>query len=164
MKNVRKILDKFGKNVTKDAKKNLDRRRSNSSGKLRKSISHSVKEDDDGIELAIWMEDYGVLLDAGQLGHDRKILKGWNKSIFIPRGKGFTNKFPKVSAIQGWIKTKPIVSTLKPDQLSYLIARKIFRHGIQPRLFMSEAFNKHKDKLEKDILDATGKDIETLID
>jgi hypothetical protein len=164
MKNLSKLLNKFGGDVVKDSKKNLDRRHSNSSGKLKKSISHKIKQDEKGIELGVFMEDYGVLLDAGQLGHNRKILKGWNKSIFIPRGKGFTNKYPKVDAIKKWIRQKPITSTLNPKSLAFLISRKIYREGITPRLFMSDAYNKHYKKFDDSVLNATDKDIEDKLD
>ena len=164
MKNLSKVLGKFGKDVTKDAKKNLSRNGSNSTGKLNNSIEYKLKEDAKGFELSIWMEHYGMLLDAGQLGKKKKILKGWNKSIFIPRGKGFTTKYPNIGAIRNWIRQKPISSNLSLNSLSFLIARKIFNEGIQPRLFMSDAYNKHEKTLENELLGGIDKDIDDQID
>ena len=121
------------------------------------------------------MEGYGVLRDAGQLGHKKKILKGGNKSIFTPRGQGFTNKFPKVDAINKWIKEKPIrLRDLKTNQfvqstpkrlksLSFLIGRKIFNEGIQPGLFFSDAWNKEFPTLPDNILKAMSNDIDEMI-
>jgi len=139
--------------------------RINSSGRLRKSIKVLVKhKEQKGYTLTVEMEDYGDLRDAGQLGSKRKILKGWNKSIFIPRGKGFTNLAPPVNSIKRWIRTKPIRSTKSLNSLAYLISRKIKAEGIQPGLFFSNAFNEEYPKLEKEILKGLDADIDNELD
>jgi hypothetical protein len=159
LSNVQKILDQFGKQVTKLAKKNVHDRKIGSSGDLRKSIKYEV---DDEV-LSISMEDYGVLRDAGQLGSKRKILKGWNKSIFLPRGKGFTTKAPPTKAIQKWIRTKPIRSDIKLKSLAFLISRKIKREGIVPGLFLSDAWNKEFKDLPDEILEGFSLDIDDML-
>ena len=180
MTNTQKILEAFSKQVTKLAKINVGAskkgRKIDSSGDLRKSIKYEVKVSDDSLDSTFSMEDYGVLRDAGQLGHKKKILKGGNKSIFLPRGKGFTSKFPKVSAIEEWVKKKPIrVRDLKTNQfvtatpqrlksLSFLIGRKIFNEGIQPGLFFSDAWNKEYKDLPDKLIQAFSEDIEEIIE
>lgn len=155
-------LNKFGKVVVTKAKKNIVDRKINSGGQLRKSISHKVNKQGD---LEFYMEDYGVLRDAGQLGKKRKILKGWNKSVFIPRGQGFKNKFPKVDAIKKWVRTKPVrFGNMSLNSMAFLIGRKIFNEGIQPGLFFSDPFEEEYKRFEKDVLTALDKDINELID
>lgn len=164
MKEVKNILNKFGKTVTRKAKKNIVDKKINSGGELRRSITHRVEEKKGSINVVFEMEDYGVLRDAGQLGSKRKILKGWNKSLFIPRGKGFTSLAPPPDAIKRWIRTKPIRSDLSLNTLSYLISRKIKTEGIQPGLFFSDAFNEFYEQMEGDVLKALDRDIDELID
>lgn len=157
---VNKTLTKFSKSVVTKSKKNIVDRKINSGGDLRRSISFKLVKK--GVEF--YMEDYGVLRDAGQLGKKRKILKGWNKTVFVPRGKGFTTKFPKIDAIKKWIRTKPIRGNHSLNSMAYLIGRKIYNEGIQPGLFFSDAYNEYYPQLEKDILTALDKDIDALID
>jgi hypothetical protein len=159
------ILNKFAKDVQVKAKKNVHDYKINSGGKLRKSIVVRVKEEKNkDYSVTVEMEDYGDLRDAGQLGSKRKILKGWNKSIFLPRGKGFKALAPPPDAIKKWIRTKPIRSTTSLNSLAYLISRKIKTEGIQPGLFFSDAFNEYYPKLEKVILDGLDKDIDNALD
>ena len=160
--NTHKALTKFGKAVTTKAKKYVYDRKINSSGDLRKSIAYKV--DKDGGQLDFYMEAYGILRDAGQLGSKRKILKGWNKSIFLPRGKGFTNKFPPPDAIKKWIRTKPVRWNIPLNTMAFLIARKIRTEGITPGLFFSDAYNEEIKKGEVYIMDAFALDIDNILD
>lgn len=183
MESVNNILDKFGSQVTKLAKINVGSSKNpnggkkiDSTGALRKSIDYEIKETDKGFEIIFKMEDYGVLRDSGQLGKKRQILKGGNKSIFIPRGKGFTNKFPKVNAIDRWIKDKPIklrdlktgsfieATPSRKKSLSFLIGRKINEKGIQPGLFFSDAWDREFPELADEIAEGFSLEIETLLE
>ena len=164
MDEVKKISEQFGREVVRLAKKNLADRKISAGGDLRRSMSSSVRSSKGKISVIFEMEDYGALRDAGQLGSKRKILKGWNKSVFLPRGKGFTTKAPPPQAIQKWIRTKPIRSQLSLKSLSFLIARKIKTEGITPGLFFSDAYNDKIDEFENDLLAALGVDVEKVLD
>ena len=160
--NTHKALDKFAKVVTTKAKKYIHDRKISSGGQLRRSIDYKV--DKNKAEVSFLMEKYGVLRDSGQLGSKRKILKGWNKSIFIPRGKGFTSKAPPSDVIKKWIRTKPVRWNIPLNSMAFLIARKIRTEGIQPGLFFSDAFNEEIKKAETQIVEAFGLDIDNIID
>ena len=160
--NTHKALDKFGKKVTTKAKKYIHDRRINSGGDLRRSIDHKV--DKNSAVLSFWMEKYGVLRDAGQLGSKRKILKGWNKSIFVPRGKGFTSKAPPTDVIKKWIRTKPVRWNISLNSMAFLIQRKIRTEGIQPGLFFSDAYNEEIKKAEVEIVEAFELDMDNILD
>ena len=156
MDNINKHTEKFGKDMVKLARKNIIQYKIETTGKLRKSLGYKL---DNGIDF--FMNDYGVLRDAGQLGKKRKILKGWNKSIFVPRGKGFTDQKPPFVAIRKWVQDKPIRATgISTSQLAGAIQYKIWQRGITPGLFFSDAWNKlwpiYLDKFETEL----GKDIE----
>ena len=182
MTGVNNILDKFGASVTKQAKinvgssKNLNGgKRIDSTGTLRKSLKYKVKETEKGFILTFEMEDYGELRDSGQLGKNRKILKGWNKSIF-KRGKGFTNLAPPVKAIDKWIKDKPIrlrdlrtgsfieATASRKKSLSFLIGRKIKEEGIVPGLFFSSAWDKQFTDLPEDVAEGFAEQIDKLME
>lgn len=160
--NTHKALNKFGKRVTTKAKKYINDRKIGSGGDLRKSIDYKV--DKNKAVLNFWMEKYGILRDAGQLGSKRKILKGWNKSIFTPRGKGFTSKAPPTDVIKKWIRTKPVRWNIPLNSMAFLIQRKIRTEGIQPGLFFSDAYNEEIKKAEIEIVDAFNLDIDKLLD
>ena len=173
METTKDILTKFAKKVEVKAKKNVHDYRINSSGKLRKSIRVDVKDKKEkGYTVSVTMEDYGDLRDAGQLGSKRRILKGWNKSIFTPRGKGFTNLAPPANSIKRWIRTKPVrsINLKKSGSIKSLsgmaayVKWKIKNYGIQPGLFFSDAFNEEYPKLEKEILKGLDADIDNELD
>ena len=193
MNPVGKILDKFGARVSKQAKINVGSSKNpnggkkiDSTGALRKSIGYDLKDTETGFSLTFKMEDYGELRDSGQLGSKKKILKGFNKSLF-KRGKGFTNKPPKVSALNKWIKDKPIKARDKNgafisrfftisrgkrkgeqgdrlDTVSYLIGQKIKKEGIQPGLFFSAAWDKEFKDMPDDIAQGFADSIEGLLE
>ena len=172
MDNLNEILEVFTERVVRLSKINIGKSKNpnggkkiDSSGALRKSIKGDVTSD----KVTISMLDYGVLRDAGQLGKKRKILKGWNKSIFTPRGKGFTSKRPPIQAIEKWIKDKPVRARSKgtgkfkkmdKTQLAGAISYSIWQNGIQPGLFMSDVFNDEFKKLPDEVIEAYWEDVE----
>ncbi len=157
MYSLRKRIEEFGTDVVKQSKKNVRTYKIETTGKLRRSIKSKVERKNNNLTLDFSMIDYGVLRDAGQLGSKRLILKGWNKTIFVPRGKGFTNKQPPINAISKWLKQKKL--KLNP----YVVARKIKTRGIRPGLFFSDAWNEEWDDFLDDIEPEVGKDVELQI-
>ena len=168
-KNTRGLVEKFAYVLVDQSKKNINKKapyakkgKINSTGSLKKSIKYEMTST--GVNIK--MNDYGVLRDAGQLGRKRKILKGWNKSIFTPRGSGFQAKYPKISALKPWVSRKIRYEPRTKqglDQTTFLVARKIYNDGIQPGLFMSTPFNKLWPKFEKDLNGTISDDMDELI-
>ena len=152
--NLNKALNLFGKTVTRASQQLLAQRKHNAGGKLSKSIKHALTK----IGMNFSMEDYGVLRDRGVQGSKERILKGWNKSIFLPRGAGYAKdrKGPPPASIRTWIGQKNITYT---PGLEYKIARSIKRKGITPSLFFSDAFNKFFKKLPAKLELAVAQDI-----
>jgi len=160
---VQKVLDDFGKRVTKLAKINVGatrtvngkRRKIDNSGKLRKSIKYNtiVSKSQRSFEFNIVTEDYGVYVDKG-----RKAGKG------IPQRE-----------LLKWIKSKPIrVRDLKTKSfvkqtesniksLAFLINRKIKEKGIAATNFLSDPFEKEFKELPDDLIEAFGLDIDSFL-
>ena len=170
-KTVEAVTEKFAYLLVDQAKKNINKKapyakkgKINTTGKLKNSIKYKMEPEG----VSIFMEDYGILRDAGQLGRKKKILKGWNKSIFVPRGQGFTSKQPPIAPIKKWIQRKGLKYDPKTpqglSQTAFLISRKIFNEGIQPGLFMSTPFNKLYPKYLDDLDKALGDDVDILIE
>ena len=171
---LNKTMNDFGSQVKRLAQINVGRsvngRRIDTTGKLRKSIKYVIKIKGDEVEVGFLMQDYGLYVDAGVVGKKKKILGKWNKSVFN-RGSGYSSKFPDVGAIKKWINDKPIrmrnstgqfvgKTQKRIDTTAYLIGRKIYNEGLQPKLFFSDPFNKEYKSLPDDAVNAYANDLE----
>ena len=153
--NLRKVLEAYGAKAQELYRYNLALKRKNASRKLSDSVEYVVKEDDQAFTVSLSLEDYWQYIE-----HGRK-----------------PGKFPPTDAILSWIKVKPIiprpmmsasVSGLghkntripKPEQLAYLIGRKIARDGIEPTPIMETTSKQVYDQFLADIRIALKKDIE----
>lgn len=175
-----KSLTEFGKRTVKLAKINLGatrlvdgkQRRTDNSGVLRNSLDFNVRVSKSGnsFEFDFVMEDYGVFVDSGRDGTEKKnrkgILKGEsNRGIGIPKQK-----------LLSWIKSKPVrLKDLKTgkfieqtqsriNSLAFLINRKIREKGITATLFFSEPFDQEFLKLPEEVVEAFGLDVETFLE
>ena len=136
----------FNKTI-KDLQDNLDRRGSDTTYKLRQSIAENLS---DGLEItagsvyaSISLEHYYEQVDQGR-----------------KRGS-----MPPVRDIRKWINDKGIGSNDKErDGIAWAIAKKIAAEGTKGNHFYSDVMNTSSiNKLEKDINEAAGQDIEDLI-
>ena len=164
MDNLNKIVHKFTDITIKDARKNLSNnqrgkfRKINNTGKLSKSLKADIKPQ----SITFSMEGYGVDVDRGVLGQKKKILKHWNKSMFLPRGKGWTYAIKK-----GGQGTSKMMSSIKKWQGSkgvkgspFAITRGIQLNGLTPKLFFTDSWDKNYPIFLNDIEPAIAEDIE----
>ena len=156
-------MDKFGRDVKRTARKHLQSsprrmkyKRINASRKLYNSVDFKINGDD----MSFWFQDYGVDMDRGVMGNQRKILRFWNKSMFLPRGKGYSNRMPPVRSIKAWINYKSISYSGSIDSAAFAISKNIQQRGKQPTLWFTDAFEQYWDKFDDDMAEAFGKDIE----
>ena len=169
MSEINDILNSFGKKVNQQSKLHLRssprrtrNKRINATKTLSNSLKHAVKAVPKGIELTFSMEDYGVDIDRGVMGSKRRILKFWNKSIFLPRGNGWKYAIKKggggqsqmFKSIEKWQSAKPVKGN------TFAITRSIQLRGITPTLFFTDAFNKYEKMLHDDVLIGFGEDVE----
>ena len=151
-KHTIKVLNDFGDFIITNYKSQLEDE-GISNGELYKTISYKVSTTTGGWLISVSLANYWKYVEYG-----RK-----------------PGKMPPLSAIENWIKVKQILPrplTLKSGksvvptipQLSFLIARKIGRDGIQPRPLFKNSFEAAKKQFIELIKDAITQDIkESLI-
>lgn len=117
--NTDSALEQFSERIVDAMQDKLFENKSVSSGKLAKSIKvNSIVETNSGLEATIQMDDYGYWVDEGRRP---------------------SAKFPPPQPIKDWITQRGIRPTnpnITPEQLSYLIARKISKQGYKARPFI----------------------------
>lgn len=118
--NIQQLLQQFIQAVREDlAQQNI-----NASSKLSKSLKSVVKQKGKWIEISISLEDYWKYVEYGTRPH-----------------------FPPIQAIRKWIDVKPVLprpmkgKLPTPDQLAFLIARKISRVGTRPKPFLNKTIS-----------------------
>lgn len=117
-------IDKLCQDLLNLYKKNLEESGHNASHNLENSATYSIKTGDYWFELYFNLEDYWKYLEYGTNPH-----------------------FPPVSAIEEWIKVKPIVPDNRGEkipntkQLAYLIGRKISIEGTKPTHILENTLN-----------------------
>ena len=153
---VRKELEAFRKYVVSQARANLTRLKKNSSKTLYDSIKGDIKYKKGNYTVEIEMESYGLFVDKGVSGKNKK----------YPPPYSYKSKMPPPSKLDKWIVRKGIAPRDKNGRLisrkslQFLIARGIFKNGIAPSLFLTKPFRTAMDKLPTEVYEAYGIDIE----
>lgn len=157
--NVKDELDAFRKHVITEARKNLARNKMNASSRLYKELSSYVKVSNNSFELGFEMPEYGQYQDEGV---DGKVIK-WGSRF------KFKNKRPPASVFEKWIKQKGIKGRdsqgrfITNKSLSYILSRSIYRNGIKPSLFFTRPFELAFKRLDEDLIEAFGLDIDDFL-
>lgn len=146
-KHTMKVLNDFGNFIITNYKRQLEDEEI-SNGELYKTISYNVSTTTGGWLISVSLANYWKYVEYGRR----------------------PGKMPPLSAIENWINVKQIIPhsiTLKSGktvvptipQLSFLIARKIGRDGIQPRPLFKNSFEAAKKQFIELIKDAIEQDI-----
>ena len=155
-KEANKILRKSLRRIVRNARKNLK----NASGKLHSTMAWGSIVGKTDIEGYIVMQDYGKFQDKGVSGTIRK---------FPSSPYSYTTKKPPASAFSGWSIVVGIAPRNNKGQFTsrksvmFALATWVFQMGITPKLFMTKAFEAEMKILPNLIAEATGLDIETMI-
>ena len=166
---LEEALDKFGKELVKQTKRNVLSERMSTSGVLIDSIFYEIEKTRDGYELDFFMIEYGYYQDEGVQGaNPRKVRYGRNKAPRSPfkfgSGGGKSKKKGGLSkSLDKWLVQKRIAPRDKKgrfvsrETIKFLISRSIYNQGLEPRLFFTKAWNKTlkgiDKKLEKAIVE-----------
>lgn len=154
---------------TVDRKGRKKRRRADSSGELRKSLTYVLKENSDGtINVRFRARgkagDYANFVEQGVNGTQKR----WG-SPFSFKGKNINQK-----AVRNWMKRKPIrirkfengklggftkATEAKRNQAAFLIGRSIARYGFAPLNYMRDAVNGALNDWGQRMADAYAQDI-----
>lgn len=165
-KHLRKVLDKFGKELVEAYINNLDERSIHASRKLADSVSYELVAGERSMAIDISLLDYWKYIEYGRKA----------------------GKFPPLQSIEQWIKIKGIQPMTRTQasvkrwtqhrgrirrndgripsikSLAYLIGRKIAEEGIQPRPILTTAIDDVYKRFAEAIDEAVTADIKAEVD
>jgi hypothetical protein len=150
--NTRLALDKFGKYLVTESRKNLTRKKKNVSGSLYRSLSYELTTGPSSIGFDFLMNEYGEWVDKGRKA----------------------GKFPPFQNILDWVKARrfqfrELEGKNKGKFKSYeetarAVWFKIKNKGIKPTDFYSRPFNLGFQKLPVELQEAYGLDVEDFLE
>ena len=154
--NTKEALNEWVKLVMGEARKNLEKGRPphgshNASGNLSRKINYTLVETQTGFKSEISMPEYGEYLDKGVSGIKQKYKTPY--AFKSKGGKRGLKGMPPTSALDKWSIRRKIAPRddkgrfLPRQSVLFLIAAGIFRKGIAPTLFMTNAFKKYRKEL-----------------
>lgn len=150
--NLSMVLAEYGDLLVQNYKYNLTEENAVASGKLRDSVTYTMRIDDNFIEIGLNLQDYWKWIESGRPPTSQS-------------GNGELRR-----AILNWIKVKPIVprpyngKLPTEEQLAYLISRKIHREGYKGRGILKRSVDEINVMMMDDIKNAIIEDIKADID
>lgn len=145
LKNVDKYLGDLGKQLVTNLKSSLKQHDHRDTGNLERSIRYSIVKDGKSTKLTVYALSYGEVLDIGASGSLTSIPGTPYKIVPSRSGSKITGHLVKSDwkDIRKWVKRKGIkFPGVSQNSTSYLINRKIKRHGIQPSYWLKKGTNK----------------------
>lgn len=148
--NVSRVLNEFGREFVEVYRNRLASDNVNTTqASLSKSVRHYEVRGSNWIAVDIELLDYWKYVEYGRRA----------------------GKWPPLSAIEQWIRIKPIVPRAyggkKPPttkSLAYLIARKIGLEGIRPRPLFAKTLDSLMRSFDKALSEAVAQDVDGAID
>jgi hypothetical protein len=165
--NLEKHLEAFKKYVIQQSKANLTKGGKKASGDLYNSIDAESKVSQNSFELDFLMEDYASFVDLG--------VKGKKSSEKAPNspyrfGSGSGKKGGLKQGIDKWVrlkgfqfKSKETGMKLSYKNTAFLITRGIYNKGIKPTLFFTKPFEKGFKRLDDEMIEAFGLDVDEFL-
>jgi hypothetical protein len=165
-KHLRKVLDKFGKELVDTYIANLDQRSIHATHKLADSVKYELVAGERSMAIDISLAEYWKYIEYGRKA----------------------GKFPPLQSIEQWIKVKGIQPMTRTQasvkrwtqhrgsirrndghipsikSLAYLIGRKIKEDGIQPRPILTTAIDDVYKRFAQAIDEAVTADIKAEVD
>jgi|SRR6056297_330572 len=179
--NTEEALQKFRKNVIKQARTNLTKKDKNVTKNLYKSLDSDIVVSPNSFSLAFAMSDYAKFQDEGVKGADPSKVKGKNaiKGQQAPNSRykfgsgnfgGTWESF--VDKIEEWAKRRNL--RFRDEKGKYkkgsmrsfaeVVANNIYARGIKPSRFFSRAFETQFKKLPKNIVEGYALDVARLLE
>ena len=160
---LEKELKVFGKEVIKNAKKNLDKNKIQDSN-LADSLRFEVKDD----TLTFFMNEYGEYVDAGVKGVGGEKADGskWETKKVTNNKFKYTDKKPPFMAFNGWSIKKGIAPRNKKGQFTsrksilFAIANSVYHTGLKTTDFFQDAFYNEIDNVTDDMSNSLALKIE----
>jgi len=146
--NTKKALDKFGKYLVKESRKNLTRKKKNVTNSLYDSLDYDVKAMPNSFEFDFLMNEYGEWVDKGR--------KAGKNPPFSPLRKWVEDRRIQFRSNKGKFQTY--------DQTAWAIVKSIGKKGIPASNFYSRPFNLGYAKLPNEIVEAYALDVEDFLE
>ena len=146
--NTQKALNKFGKYLVKESRKNLTRKKKNVSNSLYNSLDYKIKAMPNSFEFDFLMNEYGEWVDKGR--------KAGKNPPFSPLRKWVEDRRIQFRSNKGKFQTY--------DQTAWAIVKSIGKKGIPASNFYSRPFQLGYKKLPNEIVDAYALDVEEFLD
>ena len=146
--NTKRVLDKFGKYLVKESRKNLTRKKKNVTNSLYESLDYDFKAMPNSFEFDFLMNEYGEWVDKGRKA----------------------GKNPPFSAIRKWVEDRRIQFRSNKgkfqtyDQTAWTIVGSIGSKGIPASNFYSRPFQLGYQKLPNEIVEAYALDVEEFLE
>ena len=146
--NTRLALNKFGKYLVAESRKNLTKKKKNVTGNLYQSLAYEITTGPNSLDFDFLMAEYGEWVDKGRKA----------------------GKMPPFGAIYAWTARRRLQFKDNSGKfLSYAeTARKVMikikNKGIEPSNFYSRPFQLGFDKLPTEIQQAYGLDVEDFLE
>lgn len=152
---LKQVLNAYAKDAEETYKRILIREGKPASGNLLNSVHARVKIDNEAeYEVVLELADYWKFVEGGSKGTETS-----------PAGAVYKAHWPPVNALLDWIRVKPVIprpvngKLPSPNQLAYLIGRKIKTQGIAPVPAMEETIEQLNAKYLEGIKDALALDV-----
>lgn len=162
--NLRAVLAEYGQEAERLYKEKLTAGRppfgtKNASGELLNSVKWGLKVNERSFEVTLDLAKYWKYVEGGTQGRETS-----------PFGAVYPAHFPPPNAILNWIEIKPVIpypgrngKIPTKKQLSFLIARNIFRHGIEPFPILSQTVEDLNRRYSDKIAEAVTKDVAAFV-
>ena len=153
---IKQVLKAYARDAEALYKGKLQREDKIASGDLINSVkTHIVGDDGTGYEVTMDLAYYWKFIEGGS--------KGTEKS---PAGAVYPAHWPPVNALLNWIQVKPVIprplangKLPTPNQLAYLIGRKIHNEGIAPVPALAETLEELNDRYLGELSQALALDV-----
>ena len=146
--NTQKALNKFGKYLVKESRKNLTRKKKNVTNSLYESLDFDVKAMPNSFEFDFLMNEYGEWVDKGR--------KAGKNPPFSPLRKWVQDRRIQFRSNKGKFQSY--------DQTAWAIVKSIGKKGIPASNFYSRPFNLGYAKLPNEIVEAYALDVEDFLE
>lgn len=166
--NLKEALDDFSDKIVADAKANLEKSGKVDTGKLKDTLKNmGAKVSKNSIEIGIMMLPYGAFVDKGVrgVGGVRQTTSAFKRTnnrgkMWKQKGKGSPYSFkegrkPSVKHFVEWSQKRG----LSP----YAVRESVYRQGIEPNHFLSNAVESNINSLSKVITDAFALDMKSTL-
>ncbi len=164
---VKNTIHKFATKVIAEARMNLQKKKSKSSGALANSLKYTFTEDEKNFIIHFWSNEYGKYIDKGVKGAkssyegDEAPTKPYDRK----QPYAYTDKMPPPSKLDKWIVRNNLAPRQKgkftgrkidtvgfKKSIQFLIARSIWSKGIKASQFFSKPLEKEYLSLGAEIV------------